>query len=136
MAISARLTARYVPLAGVEEQAAMLAEPRMDRLGERIVANARRRCPVRTGALRDSIGHRTTVSGSQVRLTVFADRSYARFVHEGTRPHVIRPRLARALSFDWPRAGGRVFFAQVNHPGTRASRFLAEAVDEELGHGV
>lgn len=131
--IQVRATARYIPIPGVEQEAATLAVPQMDRLGERIVGNAKRRCPVRTGALRESIGHRTTLGTNKVVLTVFANRPYARFVHEGTRPHIIRPRRAKALSFFWPKAGRQVFFAHVNHPGTRANAFLRDAVDEELG---
>lgn len=49
---------------------------------------------------------------------------YALPVHQGTPPHVIRPRNAQALRFE---AGGEVVFATVvNHPGTAARPFLAE----------
>lgn len=136
MAISARLTARYVPPAGVEEQAAMLAAPRMDRLGDRIVANAKRRCPVRTGNLRSSITHQTTIEGNRVRLSVSANARYARFVEYGTRPHVIRARRSPVLSFFWPKVGRQVFFKQVNHPGSAGRFFLTHAVNDELGHPI
>jgi hypothetical protein len=51
-----------------------------------------------------------------------------RFVLDGTRPHVIRPRRAKALRFDM---GGRTVFAKrVNHPGTKPNNFMAEALRE------
>ncbi|MDI9829683.1 hypothetical protein [Streptomyces sp. KAU_LT] len=50
----------------------------------------------------------------------------ARLVIEGTRPHLIRPRRARALRFE---VGGDVVFTQlVRHPGTRPNNFLARAL--------
>lgn len=49
-----------------------------------------------------------------------------RFVIEGTRPHLIRPRRAKALRFE---VGGRVTYAKVvRHPGTRANPFLQRAL--------
>ncbi|MFF3096828.1 hypothetical protein [Streptomyces cyaneofuscatus] len=49
-----------------------------------------------------------------------------RFVLDGTRPHVIRPRRASVLRFE---LGGRTVFAKrVNHPGTRANNFLLRAL--------
>lgn len=47
--------------------------------------------------------------------------------HEGTRPHIIRPRNARVLVF-WSMRGGAhmVFAKQVNHPGTRPNRYLTD----------
>lgn len=102
----------------------------MRRLGPRIVANAKRRVNVRSGALKRSIGHSVSRRGPLVRLLVFARARHARFVHDGTRPHVIRPRNARALRFE---VGGRIVFAQrVNHPGYKGNPFLRDAVREEL----
>ncbi|WP_331723352.1 hypothetical protein [Streptomyces atratus] len=52
------------------------------------------------------------------------------WVINGTRPHVIRPRRARALRFQ---AGGRtVYAAVVHHPGNAANNFLAQALREAL----
>jgi hypothetical protein len=59
---------------------------------------------------------------------VGSDVEYAQMVHDGTRPHVIRPRNAQVLRF---RVGGQVVFARVvNHPGTRAQPFLDRALRE------
>lgn len=134
MALQLRARLVYTPIPGAGEQAAALAARRMDRLGARIVTNARGRVTVRSGALRDSIGHRTTVAGDQVRLLVSATAPHAKFVHDGTRPHEIRPRRVRALRFEMgPRL---VFAARVWHPGTRANPFLTDAAREEIQRGV
>lgn len=83
--------------------------------------------PVRTGRLKASI-HPDPVRRSgpwSISTGVSADAPYAAPVHEGARPHVIRPRNARALRFE---INGRVIFARrVNHPGQRAQPFLTNA---------
>lgn len=130
MPLQARLTAEYEPVDGAQQQAVSHAVPIMGRLGRRIVTNARGRVPVRTGELRDSIGSSVSSNGATVRLDVFATAPHARFLEEGTRPHVITPRNGRALRFQ---AGGRTVFAtRVQHPGTAATNFLSGAVADEL----
>lgn len=102
----------------------------MRRFGRRVEADAKMRAPVDTGRLRQSIGHDIAVSGSRIRMTVFADVGYARFVHEGTGPHVIRPKHAQALRFQ---SNGKTIFASVvHHPGTRPRPFLRNAVREQI----
>ncbi|QRE81831.1 hypothetical protein F1734_17335 [Rhodococcus ruber] len=108
-------------------------------LTRRIAAQAKMNVPVRTGNLGRSIQEDPIVFSGPFRVTsgVTATASYAAAVHEGTRPHVIRARNARALAF--PGAGGRtVFRRSVNHPGTRPRPFLRNAAeqvirDEQLG---
>lgn len=96
---------------------------------------AKRIVPVRTGRLRESIrASRVKVSGPfRVEAHVSANRRYARFVHEGTRPHIILARRARALRFYWPRVGKVVFFKSVNHPGNDANPFLDIAATRVAG---
>jgi hypothetical protein len=48
------------------------------------------------------------------------------YVHEGTRPHVIRPKKVGALRFFWHKRGHVVTLQKVNHPGTRRNPFMAE----------
>lgn len=92
------------------------------------VTEAKRLSPVRTGHMQ------RTIVGEPIRETgpwslqsgVFVTAHYAAPVHEGARPHVIRPRNARALRFE---VNGRVVFAQrVNHPGNAPNPFLRNAV--------
>jgi len=85
--------------------------------------------PVDTGRLRASIRieSRRTFTFRTV-YTVGSDVEYAQAVHDGTRPHVIRPVRAKALRF---KVGGRVVYAKlVNHPGTKGRPFLDRALRE------
>ncbi|MFJ2882483.1 hypothetical protein [Streptomyces sp. NPDC087272] len=59
---------------------------------------------------------------------IICDHPATRYVLDGTRPHVIRPRRARALRFQ--SGGGVVFAARVTHPGTRPNNFLVRALRE------
>ena len=58
-------------------------------------------------------------SGRLLRLT--NDTAYALPIEYGARPHVIRPRRAKALRFVWH--GELRFFAKVNHPGNKPYKF-------------
>lgn len=82
-----------------------------------------------TGRLRASIRvERRSFFGLRQRWTVGSDVEYAPMVNGGTRPHIIRPRRAKALRF---KVGGRTVYAKVvRHPGTRARPFLDRALRE------
>lgn len=92
-----------------------------------VVARAKVLAPVDTGRLRASIRvERRSFFGLRQRWTVGSDVEYAPMVNDGTRPHIIRPRRAKALRF---KVGGRTVFAKVvHHPGTRARPFLDRAL--------
>lgn len=56
---------------------------------------------------------------------------YGIFVHQGTKPHVIKPKTKRALRWV-PMAGNSFFFAkEVHHPGTKSDPFLYEALERK-----
>jgi hypothetical protein len=55
---------------------------------------------------------------------------YARFVHDGTRPHVIEPDKKRVLR--WPVPGGFAFAKRVNHPGYAGDAWLRRAANQAL----
>lgn len=101
----------------------------------RIAAQAKINVPVDTGFLGRSIEELpirfptplTAESG------VAATANYARYVHEGTRPHVIRPRNARVLA--WPQPNPTNFARLVHHPGTTARPFLRNAADSVVRGG-
>ena len=90
---------------------------------------AKWRAPIKTRHLRRSIEPDPVQTIGLFRLKggVTAHARYARYVHEGTRPHVIRARRASALHFYWEKMGREVWFRSVNHPGTRAVPFLTRA---------
>lgn len=82
-------------------------------------------CPVRTGRLRSSIRWRIVVEGGRIAGIVSTDMDYARWVHDGTSAHKIRPRTKKAL---WWRGAYHPVRGEVNHPGTRARPFLTDAL--------
>ncbi|MEU9805427.1 HK97 gp10 family phage protein [Mycobacterium sp. NPDC050853] len=111
----------------LNDQTRTFGRRRMTSLQRRIANQARADAPVRTGNLGRQVtegqigftGPRT-ISGN-----VRDDADYALYVHEGTRPHLIRPRNAKALRFQ---IGGRTVYAKlVRHPGTKARPFLRNA---------
>lgn len=62
--------------------------------------------------------------------TVVFDGPYARAIELGGLEYDIYPKTARVLRFNWPKAGGVVFFAKVHHPSTEAQHFLLRAAEE------
>jgi hypothetical protein len=84
--------------------------------------------PVRTGNLRHNNQVRLSERGLIVTGEVYNSAQYAGFVHDGTRPHVIRPRRKKALRFILD--GQVVIVKKVNHPGTRGRPWLKRALEE------
>lgn len=50
---------------------------------------------------------------------------YGKFVHDGTKPHIIRAKNGKALR--WPSGGKFAFRRMVRHPGTRPDKFIVDA---------
>ena len=93
---------------------------------------AKTNSPVDTGDLRLSHAEAPIkVSGSKVSTEISAEgnakQQYAMAVHEGTKPHVIKPRRKKVLSWKGPE--WRVFATAVNHPGTPPRPWLRLAVE-------
>lgn len=59
--------------------------------------------------------------------TLYNRQPYALYVHEGTRPHEIRPKNKKVLA---NKRTGQVFGKVVHHPGTQPNRFLERAVEK------
>lgn len=101
---------------------------RLVRDGQRTTLNAAKTgSPVDTGQLRNS--HRAgpiRIENGVVTADVEVVQDYAMAVHEGSRPHVIRPRRVKALTFKLPGVG-RVFAKSVNHPGAKPRPWLLQA---------
>lgn len=99
---------------------------RADNVARTAVAGA----PKRSGTLARSIRveQARTVGGQfDAGYAVTANTPYALYVHEGTRPHTITGNPL--LVFDWPKGGRHpAVLRRVNHPGTRAQPFLADAI--------
>lgn len=88
-----------------------------------VEAQAKRESPVKTGTLRRSITSRVERGGD--RGVVGTHLRYARSVHDGSRPHIIRPKRAKALFW----RGARHPVTSVNHPGNRANPFFVRALE-------
>ncbi len=88
-----------------------------------VEAFAKREAPVKQGTLRRSITSRVERGGD--RGVIGTNLRYARPVHEGSRPHTIRPTTAKALFWKGARHPVKV----VRHPGSKANPFLTRAAD-------
>lgn len=87
---------------------------------------AKRYVPKRTGKTAASIRRK---NASQKKATVQAVYT-AQILSKGSKPHVIRPRKARAMKFN---AGGRVVFTKkVNHRGHKGNDFARRAASDAL----
>lgn len=88
--------------------------------GERAVVGF---TPVKTGALRASIGSRQQ---GALGWKISSSLTYAPMVEEGTRAHTIRPRGGKFLRFT---VGGSVVYARsVRHPGSKGAKMFARSV--------
>jgi hypothetical protein len=97
------------------------------RRADRVAQRARELAP---GTMKDHITTHVESSGRGLAAYVVSEHPATQYVIYGTRPHIIRPRRARALRFE---VGGRVVYAAyVRHPGTRANDFLGDALREAL----
>ncbi|MDQ1018975.1 hypothetical protein [Streptomyces afghaniensis] len=98
-------------------------ERRLARKTKRVADIARNEAPGRMGQFVD---WHIEEGPSGLQGVITCDHPAARFVLDGTRPHIIRPRHAKALRFEVD--GGVVYSAIVRHPGTRANNFLRRAL--------
>lgn len=96
----------------------------LNRATQTVRSHAVDESPVDTGRLRAS--HHAEVQAGPLPMwgRVGPNVAYGVMVHEGTRPHVIRPSGKRALF--WPGAAHPV--RSVNHPGTKANPWLERAL--------
>ncbi|WP_326768677.1 hypothetical protein OG978_32805 [Streptomyces sp. NBC_01591] len=98
------------------------------RLAERTARTARIAAREAPGSMGDYITWKVDNGPRGLQGVIVCDHPATRYVLDGTRPHIIRPRRAQALRFQ---VGGRVVFAAyARHPGTRPNNFLARALRE------
>lgn len=85
--------------------------------------------PYSTGRLKGSIDWKWIRRSNQEVVAEFGSPLiYASSVHDGRPPRTFGPTRARALRFFWRRTGRWEYFAKVNHPGTEAQPYLADAI--------
>lgn len=89
----------------------------------------------RTGTLSGSMrSDPDRVGGFEYRGSVEANTPYAKYVDEGTRPHVIRAKDGGVLR--WFSGDEPVFRRAVFHPGTRPAEFSGAAEDYVAEHAA
>ena len=97
----------------------------LDRVSAEVRERAKRKFKSHTGKLAQSI-HVQRVN--QYAVDVRADAPYAGIVHNGSKAHIIRPRVAHAIRFV---ANGKAVFSRlVHHPGTKGTKFLSSAAED------
>lgn len=116
-------------------------------LGQKFVEVMRKEAPFgKTGAFRRSIVFRTFTSGDELSMRTYSAQPLGTWIVEGTRPHKIQAKNARALYFFWPKvgmfavvpkrgefkthvSGGKLFIGKgyVDHPGTKPNDYVSRA---------
>lgn len=106
--------------------------------------------PVDTGYLRRNIRSTIHEESSEIRVMEPGGQEleYAKWVHDGTAAHTIRPKAGKVLAFSVggqkgyvtskktgnsyykSKSGKMVFAKQVRHPGTKANPFFTRAVEQ------
>lgn len=90
---------------------------------ERVAGFAEQEAPGRMG---DFVSWEVVEGARGLQGVVSCDHPAVLYVLQGTRPHLIRPRRAKALHFYVD--GAEVFTKLVRHPGTRPNNFMARAL--------
>ncbi|MFD6128597.1 hypothetical protein ACFWC2_14645 [Streptomyces diastaticus] len=100
-------------------------ERRLRERTRRVADIAAREAP---GSMGDYVDWRVENGPRGLRGVVVCNHHAVRFVLDGTRPHLIRPRRRNTLRFQ---IGGRVVYSKlVRHPGTKANDFMKRALEK------
>lgn len=98
--------------------------------GNEILTLARALVGVRTGRLRNSLHMRHMRDPRAQYIWVGSTLDYALAHHEGTRPRTITPKSGKMLRFA---SRGRIVYTHVvNHPGTKANKYLSNALKAKI----
>ena len=106
------------------------------KLGPDLLSLVRAEAPSKTGKFAQGITLKMGGSGGKTSFQIGIPSPLGRWVQEGTKPHVIRPKgPGYPLRFFWakgPRGPGIYRYMSVNHPGTKANRFVSRAYSKWL----
>ena len=98
------------------------------RIGSGIVLKAKYTAPIKTGNLKKDIQvFDDRIENLEIEIGNTRLAPYAKFVHDGTAPHVIKPKKMKALANV---KTGQMFGKKVNHPGTKANPYLLNAAED------
>lgn len=94
----------------------------LDDTAHKVERQAKELVPIDTGALRSSI----STSGGGLDYSITASTDYAKYIEDGTSPHVItgNPYLRWDGQINGP-------VKSVNHPGNRAYKYMETACDTQ-----
>ena len=94
----------------------------LDDTAHKVERQAKELVPIDTGALRSSI----STSGGGLDYSITASTPYAKYIEDGTRPHIItgNPYLRWDGQINGP-------VKSVNHPGNRAYKYMETACDTQ-----
>ena len=87
----------------------------------------RANAPRKSGKLKKSISYknrRDRRGGYTAQVGAFSDGFYAKFIEQGTKPHVIKPKRGRSISVK------RNQYTEINHPGIKANPFLERSFNK------
>ena len=94
-------------------------------IGNEIVNELVKACPVDTGRLKNSIQFR--IDGEDIIISM---ANYGENVEFGTPPHIIKPKFKKVLK--WKKGGKEFFAKEVKHPGTRPQPFIRHTLHTKL----
>lgn len=98
--------------------------------GREIQNLAKTKVGVRTGKLRNSLHMRHMRESRGQYVWIGSTLDYALAHHEGTAPRTIVPKSGKVLRFV---SRGQIVYAHsVQHPGTKANRYLSEALKAKI----
>lgn len=87
-----------------------------------------------TGELVSKINpERTVVGRTGPESAVTSGAGHSVFVHEGTKPHIIRPKRPNKVMMFRTRTGQVIYDNLIKHPGTPANKFLLNALRAVFG---
>ena len=111
----------------------------LGKVAERIRDRAIDEAPYKKGILKRSITVHDEFDNKVIISAGDGDAPYAPYVHEGTKPHLIKPKNKKALSWK----GAKHPVKSVKHPGSKPNPFLLRAaqktapeIDRLIGNDV
>lgn len=102
-----------------------ICKDKMKLLGNSAAFHASQTTSFKGTSLKNSVQYAPKNTKYTLGIRVFTNKSHASFLEEGTKPHVIQARKARALRF--VKDGNVVFTKSVNHPGTKPTFWFSKA---------
>jgi hypothetical protein len=89
-----------------------------------VTLKAKAQVGVKTGALQRSINWSYGIKPSGPFVRIGSPLSYAYLHHEGSRAHIITPKVKKALKFS--SKGAIIITQRVRHPGTKPNKYLTD----------